>query len=108
MMSEDVAVLGKHGDLDEALTGSYLREQRWFGAQTRDVSGVTLVDSVPITDGLNVALADVHFSGGGRGPYQLLLDERGDDTRDATARPELARRLLELVDSGGASEGRDG
>src|SRR4051794_3739784 len=107
-MSDDYPVLGKHGDLDEALTASYLRDQRWFGAQTREVSGVTLVDSVPVYDGMSVALADVYFSGGGRGLYQLLLDERDDDTRDGTARPELARHLLDLVASGGVSEGHDG
>ena len=44
-MTDNVAVLGKHGELDEALTAAYLREQRWFGAQTRDVSAVNLIDA---------------------------------------------------------------
>ena len=107
-MSSDAALLGLRGDLDEALTSDYLREQRWFGARTRDVSGVTVVDSVPIAVDLAVALVDVYFSGGGRALYQVLLGEDEAEVRDATRRPEISRRVLELVAAGGASEGRDG
>ena len=107
-MSDDVALLGANGDLDEALTAEYLRTQRWFGAQTREVSAVAVVDLVPIGDDLEIALVDVHFSGGARGLYQLLLAERDGDVRDGTRLPELSRRVLGLIASGGSSEGRDG
>ncbi len=107
-MSDDVVILGTNGDLDESLVTDYLREQRWFGAQTREVSGVSVVDSVPIDDDLAIALIDVHFSGGNRGLYQVLLAERDGEVRDGTRLPELARRTLGLVASGGSSEGREG
>ncbi|HEY3834880.1 MAG TPA: phosphotransferase [Acidimicrobiia bacterium] len=107
-MSSDAAVLGLRGDLDEALTSDYLREQRWFGAQTREVSGVTVVDSVPVAVDLAVALVDVNFSGGGRALYQVLLGESDGEVRDATRQPDISRRVLELVATGGSSDGRDG
>jgi trehalose synthase-fused probable maltokinase len=107
-MHDDRAILGKHGNLDEALTAAYLREQRWFGAQTREISGVELIDEVAIADGMLIALADVYFSGGGRALYQLLLAAHDDDTVDASGMPDFARRTLERVARSDASDGRDG
>jgi maltokinase len=108
-MTDDDRVLGERGALDADLLVEHVREQRWFGARTREVTGATTVDSVRLdASDLSVALVDVHFHTGTRDLYQLLLRERHAKTFDATARPELARRLVDLVSRDGKIEGNDG
>jgi trehalose synthase-fused probable maltokinase len=93
----EARVLGTRGDLDESVLVEYLREQRWFGANTREVTGAAPVDIIAIGAGLAVALVDVQFRVGTHDLYQLLIEQRDGKTFDATRRPELARRLVELV-----------
>jgi maltokinase len=107
-MTDDGQVLGAGGVLDESVLVDYLREQRWFGANTREVSGATPVDVVPIGSDLSVALVEVHFRNGAHDLYQLMVEERAGRTLDASRQPELGRRLVELVARNEVIDGREG
>jgi maltokinase len=108
-MTDDRRILGRAGELDSDVLVDYLRDQRWFGARTREIVGATAVDSVRLTGSdLSIALVDANFRTGTRELFQLLLEDRVGKTFDATARPELAQRLVELVAVDGAIDGRDG
>src|SRR4051812_27550287 len=107
-MADDGQILGVGGQLDPGVLVEHIREQRWFGANTREISGATAVDIVPIGSHLSVALVDVHFRTGTHDLYQLLIEERDGKTFDASRRPEIARRLVELVAQNEVVDGRDG
>jgi maltokinase len=108
-MTDDQRILGEAGALDEDVLVEHLRDQRWFGARTREIVGATVVDSVRLPDSeLSIALIDAHFRTGTRELYQLLLEERDGKTFDATGRTRLAQRVVELVADGSAVDGRDG
>lgn len=82
--------------LDDARLLDYLCAQRWFGASTREATGVTAVDVVPLGEDLAIALVDVTFGTGTRDLYQLLVSEPDGEPLDAAGTAEVARRLVQL------------
>jgi maltokinase len=108
-MTEERWVLGRRGELDETMLVEYLREQRWFGARSREISRATPVDVVSLGESsISVALVDVHFKAGTRDLYQLLIEERDGATLDGSAVAATGRRLIELAAHNEKREGSDG
>jgi maltose alpha-D-glucosyltransferase/alpha-amylase len=58
-------------ELERALP-AYLQAQRWFGARSRRIKDVTIVDSVPIADAV-LKVADVQYQTGDPDTYALPL-----------------------------------
>ena len=106
----DRAPLGHDGILTEDALVSYVRSQRWYGAQTRAVQGVTVVDRVPMggEGSPSLALVELTFETGGHELYQLLLEEDDGTVVDATGSPALADRLVRLLADRATVEGGDG
>jgi maltokinase len=77
----------------------FLRQRRWFGARTREITGANTVDVVGFSDDpqFAVALVDVNFETGTHDLYQLLLETRDGELFDAGGHSEFARRLVELA-----------
>ncbi len=75
----------------EAL-GTWMREQRWFGAKSIDTSHFGALDSVALSDDLTLTLAEARFNSGVHDLYQLLT--RGDEW-DTAAGPELVALMAE-------------
>jgi maltokinase len=110
------------GALVGQLSG-WLGEQRWFASKGRTVSAVRPVRSTVLQDGepelVHLVVAVEHD--GGEERYQLLVGFRrtlpeylehariaevGDQVAyDATFDPDLAGKLLELIDAGAEAEG---
>ncbi|MBW4716530.1 maltokinase N-terminal cap-like domain-containing protein [Saccharothrix obliqua] len=82
-----------------------LPAQRWFGGKDRPVTSVrplrtTVLGEDPLLVHLVVEVAQPDR----RAPYQLLVTDLAEDY-DATADPELAGRLLDLVAEGAEVDG---
>ena len=60
--------------------GTWMREQRWFGAKAADISHFGELDSVALADGLCLKLAEARFNSGVHDIYQLLT--RADDDKE--------------------------
>jgi len=112
--------------LDERTLLEHVREQRWFGAKSRELTGATVVDSAllrEIQPLLYLVLAELRYPEGTHDTYQLLLGSCGRDdgwegpaivadeettTYDALADERLARELVHIIRRGTtvtASEG---
>ncbi len=108
----------------EYLTG-WLTEQRWFASKARDISGVNILEALPLRDGdepLVLALVEARFQAGTHELYQLILGasqgvsgavddgvdriRQGDgwELHDAVTDP----RLLELLETSGEVPGERG
>jgi trehalose synthase-fused probable maltokinase len=109
-MTDAPNVLGSAGRIDEDALVPYLQQQRWYGANTRDVHGASVVDTVPLCDdqSLFVALVELQFDAGLRDLYQLLVRVDDGEVSEATDDPTLASRLVELVATGATVTGSDG
>ncbi|WP_022928550.1 maltokinase N-terminal cap-like domain-containing protein [Patulibacter americanus] len=102
--------------LDEALLEEWLPGRRWFGAKSRELSHVHVVDVVTLREderlGLAVAIVEARFPGGTHDLYQLPLAIRpaaeGWDTEvlqeidgatvyDALADPESAALIAGML-----------
>jgi len=94
--------------MDDAALLEYLRAQRWFGASTREATGVATADVVPVGDDLAIALVDVTFGTGTRDLYQLLVRESDGEPLDRTATAEIARRLVQLCNENRLVETAEG
>jgi maltokinase len=101
---------------------NWLTRQRWYAGRARELTHVHAAHSVPIADGLDVALFDASYADGSVDRYQVVIrwddgqnetlvepsvDARatigGDGTRvahDALFDPAAGRRLLALVEAG--------
>ncbi|MDO9406858.1 hypothetical protein [Patulibacter sp.] len=66
--------------LDETTLAEWLAEQRWFGAKSRELAQVHVLDVVVLSDdpalGLAVAVVEARFPGGTHELYQLPLAVR--------------------------------
>ncbi len=73
----------------------FLRRQRWFGAKTRQIAGVTTLDAVVVGDepAAGVVLADVRYDGGTHEVYQLVVADDGW-VREASNDPSLGTVLV--------------
>jgi maltokinase len=106
----DGQLLSVRGELDEPMLVEFLREQRWFGARTREIKGANTVDVVGLSEEPQwaVALVDVHFETGTHDLYQLLLEWRDGELFDAGGDPEFGRRLVDLASRNEAVTGTAG
>jgi maltokinase len=113
------------GDIDLDQLAEWLVERRWFGAKSRELTQVGVID-MPLLDPaepqLRIALVEVHFGTGAHEIYQVPVAIDGDarppaariaGVGDATAYDLLAERLdpprlLRLIVGGGEVASGDG
>jgi maltokinase len=96
-------------DIDSERLAPWLTEQRWFASKSRSVTGVELIEQLPIADGLVLALVQAGFATGTHEIYQLLLETDGAETRfDGLGRPEHARELLAAIEAATELDTDDG
>ena len=80
--------------LDERALAALVREQRWFGAKSRAVSGVRIVARAPLARHCTLALLDVAFAEGRGELYQLPYRGTGHGRAEISlADPALAGAL---------------
>ena len=79
---------------ERALT-ALVREQRWFGAKSRELQGGRIADAAPLAAGCTLALLELAFADGGRELYQLPYRSAEDGSVElGLADPALATALL--------------
>ena len=86
----------------------WVREQRWFGSKTRDVSHATVVDRATLRDtepSLELQLIEIRFAEGTHETYQLLTTD-GDP--DALADPRHVRELVHMLRRGASIPAGEG
>jgi predicted trehalose synthase len=86
----------------------FVREQRWFGSKTRDVTHATVVDRAVLRDAeprLEFELLEIRFAEGTHETYQLLTTE---DSPDALADPRHVRELVHMLRRGVDVPGGEG
>ena len=104
--------------LDSATLIDFVRERRWFGSKSQQVTDATVLDTALVRTQpplLAIALAEIRFGPGTHENYQLLLGLRPEDDAweadvigaadgwtiyDGMADPLLARELLHLMRAG--------
>jgi hypothetical protein len=118
MIAERIAA-GELQLVEEERLRAYVRQQRWYGSKTQELSSAHIVDAAVVRSEspiLVVAIAEVRFHEGTHDLYQLLLGLRPVDEAvgepigetdgwavyDALADDALAREVLSLM-RGGAS-----
>jgi len=72
----------------------YVRDQRWFGARSSELTGASLVDQAVLRERppLLDALVELRYGSGAHDLYQLILDGAGADVPGASeAGPEVVR-----------------
>jgi maltokinase len=112
--------------IDESELIAFIEPQRWFGAKTREVVHVTIVDTALVRREeplLALALTELRFETGTRETYQLLLGLRpategwsqdvvatldGWTAYDALADTALARELVHLIRGGATEQAQEG
>lgn len=75
--------------------GAWMRDQRWFGAKAVDLTHFGVLDTIPLTDDLQMEIVEARFNSGVHDLYQLLVS--GED-RDASPAP-----LVDLMARGGSA-----
>lgn len=87
----------------------WLTSQRWYAGRGRELSGITEVLSVPLSDGshsdtaadLKLVLLDAGYTNGTSDRYQVVTSADGD-AHDALLDPAAATHLLQLIDRSAA------
>jgi maltokinase len=124
MIAERIAA-GELQLVEEERLRAYVRQQRWYGSKTQELSSAHIVDAAVVRSEspiLVVAIAEVRFHEGTHDLYQLLLGLRPVDEAvgepigetdgwavyDALADDALAREVLSLMRGGASMEGVEG
>jgi maltokinase len=98
--------------LDERTVIDFVREQRWFGSKSREVSHATLLDAAVVRDAeprLVIALVEIRFDTGTHETYQLILGESDGEFRlDALGDPAHVRELVHAIRGGVTVQGSEG
>ena len=109
--------------LDEESLASYLAGRRWFGARSRELTGVGVRDTAVVhkePDLFAILLAEAYFDNGERRLYQLLVGSDGDGAdgqlratggrpvHDVEYAPGLARALAEAAIAGSVTPATSG
>jgi trehalose synthase-fused probable maltokinase len=93
---------------------AFLRAQRWFGGKARQISGVELIDAVPLNgDGANavLSLVNVKYVEGKEETYSVPIlagAPCGDTLEDAFSRPQFLAELLDIIKREGDLAGEKG
>ncbi len=98
-------------ELDTSELCRHIGEQRWFGAKSRETTGVNVVDRVSLGSSPETldALVEVRYAAGDHDIYQLVLRGSGSiASHDAVSDPAFVARLLELIDDRTVVEAVDG
>src|SRR5205807_1528850 len=83
-------------ELERALP-AYLTAQRWFGARSRRIKDVSVIDSVPIADAV-LKVGEVQYQTGDPDTYALPLCNNADGrVVDALGEPGFNHLLLEAI-----------
>jgi maltokinase len=80
--------------IDSESLGSWMREQRWFGAKAADMTHFGVLDVIELDERLSIALAEARFNSGVHDLYQLLVS--GEDL-DALSDPSRATAILSAM-----------
>ena len=92
---------------DEQTLIEFVREQRWFGSKSRQVSHASVIDRAMLRDtdpALELQLVEVRFDTGTHETYQLLVD----GGLDALSDPQQVRELVNMIRSGSKLPADDG
>jgi trehalose synthase-fused probable maltokinase len=87
--------------LDESALVEHVRDQRWFGAKSRELVGAQVIDAVALREidpQLFLMLAELRYPEGTHDLYQVILGD--DDT--------AAREVVSLIRRGSRAAGADG
>jgi maltokinase len=79
---------------DERVLARLVREQRWFGSKSRELTRARVVDDGPLPPDCALALLELEFAGGASELYQVPYREHDGGVELALADPALARALL--------------
>ncbi|HST26286.1 MAG TPA: phosphotransferase [Gaiellaceae bacterium] len=88
--------------LDESALVEHVREQRWFGAKSRELVGANVLDSAVLREidpPLQLVLAELRYPEGTHDLYQLLLGEDEDWS---------VREIVHMIRSGARVPGTSG
>ena len=78
---------------------AWLQRQRWFGAKTRAITSVEIIDWMPFSTTTALVFVQVRYAEGDPDTYQLpLLIATGEDVHDATADEGFRQALLKLIE----------
>ena len=86
---------------------AFVREQRWFGSKTRQVSHATVVDRAVLRDtepALELVVVEMRFDTGTHETYQLLVD----GGLDALGDPRQVRELVHMIRGGAKLPAEEG
>ena len=96
--------------LDEAALVEHVREQRWYGAKSRELVGANVLDTAVLREldpALVLVLAELRYPEGTHDLYQLLLGTEAG-VNDALAEDSPARELVHLIRGGAKIAAGDG
>jgi trehalose synthase-fused probable maltokinase len=85
----------------------FVREQRWFGSKTRNVSHATVIDRAILREtdpALELQLVEMRFDTGTHETYQLLVD----GGLDALGDPRQVRELVHMIRGGARLPANEG
>jgi maltokinase len=96
--------------IDESALVEHVREQRWFGAKSRELVGATVLDVATLREidpPLYLVLAELRYPEGTHDLYQLLLGPEAE-IHDALSDDSPAREVLHMIRSGVKISGEQG
>jgi len=96
--------------IDESALVEHVREQRWFGAKSRELVGATVLDTVTLRDldpPLYLVVAELRYPEGTHDLYQLILGP-DESVHDALSDDSPAREILHMIRSGAKVAGTEG
>jgi len=96
--------------LDESALVEHVRDQRWFGAKSRELVGASVVDVATLREidpPLYLVLAELRYPEGTHDLYQLLLGP-DEGIHDALEDDSPAREILHMIRSGAKAPGSEG
>jgi maltokinase len=98
-------------EFDERELIDFVREQRWFGAKSREITHAAVLDSaqLPVPERpRTIALVEMRFPEGTHELYQLFLGADPGEELDALADPVLGRELMHAIRGGVTLQAQEG
>ena len=97
-------------NLDESALVEHVREQRWFGAKSRELVGATVLDVATLREidpPLFLVLAELRYPEGTHDLYQLVLGP-DEGIHDALEDDSPPREILHMIRGGAKVSGSEG